>query len=85
MLSAICIANLLLPRVAAEGIGGRRPWDSIAHDSLVLHVLPLSSYRTGEGTGPYISMTSSRNFYLLSRNENKRMPCWMAGSQEKKE
>lgn len=28
MLSAICIANLLLPRVAAEGIGGRRPWDS---------------------------------------------------------
>lgn len=52
MLSAICIANLLLPRVAAEGIGGRRPWDSIAHDSLVLHVLLSVHTGLGRGLGP---------------------------------
>ena len=52
MLSAICIANLLLPGVAAEGIGGRRPLDSIAHDSLVLHVLFSIHTGLGRGLGP---------------------------------
>ena len=52
MLSAICIANLLLPGVADEGKGGRRPLYSTAHISLVLHILLSIHTELGRELGP---------------------------------